>query len=417
MLVSRKSSFFVFLLFAFAVCLSSPPAHSQDRSPPIGPKPVALIAALPLAGPPDEGVRKVLTSVMRLELERQGLQTILFASADEQALVRDLLEGQPRDSAGLLRGLVEFSAAGDRDFLVLGGYTQEVEEIQVDFGIADAEQGGVLGAVSIRAPIDFRLDDVLIRALRELLPMAEGKIAEVARRRADEAALAQVAPPAQGEAGQEGEDGGMAEGAAPAAEGAAPAAEGAAPAAPWSSWSGGSRFRRLEFSIGFAPFIPLGAANATLGVGFVPFAYADYRIPTAAGILGIGLYSGLSLFTADAAGLASYFKYVVPVGVDLRFSGPEALRLGMFVRGGLGAGINASSFEKLPADLRDDLSRVLPYLYGGIGARLGFSEGVGLAVDVLYQTYAYLWRESPGGKVNAEWIMGFMPSLYFFTRL
>jgi hypothetical protein len=88
----------------------------------------------------------------------------------------------------------------------------------------------------------------------------------------------------------------------------------------------------------------------------------------------------------------------------------------MFVRGGAGAGINASSYDKLPPALRDDLGRVYPYVYGGIGARLGFSEGVGLAMDVLYHTYAYFWQES-SGKLNAEWIMGFVPSLYLFTRL
>jgi hypothetical protein len=402
---SHRFSVLGLFFLAFAFCLSPILAHGQNERPSTVSKPVALIVVLPLVGPPEAGVRRVLGSVIRLELERQGLQTILFASTDEEGLVRDLLEGQAPDPSRLLGGLLELSAAGDRDFLVLGSYTREGEEIQVDFAIADAKQGGTLGAVSVRAPIDFGLDDVMIRALRELLSPAEERITEVARRRADEAALA--AQPAEGKAGQGEEEGVVAEGAGTAAE----------PSGREPLESREHRFRRLEFSIGFAPFLPLGPANATLGVGFVPFTYADYRIPTSAGVLSIGLYSGLSLFTADSAGLASYFKYLVPVGVDLRFSGAEASRLGMFLRGGLGVGINASSFAKLPEDKRDELSRVLPYIYAGIGARLDFSEAVGLAVDVLYQTYAYLWQESAGGKVNAEWIMGLVPSVYMFTRL
>jgi hypothetical protein len=177
-----------------------------------------------------------------------------------------------------------------------------------------------------------------------------------------------------------------------------------------------ARFRPFEFSIGFSPFVPVAVANRVFGLGYAPFVYGSYRIPLAAGVLGLGVYTGLNVFDSEEAGLASYFHYVVPVGIDIRYTALERARIGLFVRACLGAAINVSDFSSLPAIAQQGLSRVLAQGSAGAGAIFAFSESVGIAIDVMYETFLYFYEEESGGGLKTDWIMGFVPSVYLYTR-
>jgi hypothetical protein len=131
--------------------------------------------------------------------------------------------------------------------------------------------------------------------------------------------------------------------------------------------------------------------------------------------LGLGVYTGLNVFDSEEAGVGSYFHYVLPVGLDVRYTALDKARIGLFVRACAGVGINVSDFTSLPQVAQEELSRVLALGSGGAGATFAFSESVGIAVDVMYETFVYFYEDS-GGGIKMDWIMGFVPSIYLYTR-
>ena len=395
-----NKSIFSLLAGVVLLNLSSVSVSAQSEKPAPQVKPSVLIAALPLEGSRDEGVRKVLASAIRFQLEQMGTQTLLFATTDEEALVKDLLgEEQEADPQALAAALIEFISGLNHDFLVLAGYIKEQEEIQVSFYIADLGRGEILASASRRAPIDFTLDEAMIETLREILPRAEGRIEEVSRKKAAEAAEAEEAVAKQ-EARGEGA------GVSVRSRRELAVAEGEAE----------ERFRPFEFSIGFAPFVPVGVANRVFGLSYAPFVYGNYRIPFAAGVLGLGLYTGLNIFDAEETGVAEYFHYLVPVGVDVRFTAWELARFSLFVRACAGVAINISNFDTLPSVAQEGLSRVLAQGSAGAGAVFAISQSVGIAFDLMYETFVYFYEEESGGGIKTDWIMGFVPSIYLYTR-
>jgi hypothetical protein len=382
----------------------SVPAQPETTLPQA--KPSVLIASLPLEGSRDEGVRKVLASVMRFQLERLGTQTLMFATTDEEALVRDLLGEEAADPQALATSLIEFVSGLRHDFLILAGYIKDKEGIQVSFFIADLGRGEILASASRRAPIDFSLDEAMIETLREMLPQAEDRIEEVARRKADEAAkLAEAQVEAEETVAE------------PKAEAATTAEPTQLPKElPEAEREKEERFRPFEFSIGFAPFVPVATANQVFSLSYAPFAYGSYRIPLSAGVLGLGVYTGLNVFDSEEAGLASYFHYIIPVGIDVRFTALDTARIELFVRACLGVAINVSDFNSLPPIAQEGLSRILAQGSVGAGAVFAFSQSVGIAIDVMYETFVYFYEEESGGGIGTDWIMGFVPSIYLYTR-
>jgi hypothetical protein len=387
--------------------LSSVTATAQSEKPTTQTKPSVLIVSLPLQGPRDEGVRKVLASAMRFQLERLGTQSLLFATTDEEALVQDLLGGREADPRALATSLIEFVSGLNHDFLALAGYIKEQEQIQVSFFIADLQRGEILASASRRARIDFSLDEAMIETLRGMMPRAEGRIREVAGRKAAEAAeVAETQAEAEETVAEQRIEGGDATGSA-RLPGELPVAE----------VEKEERFRPFEFSIGFSPFVPVGVAADVFSLGYAPFVYGSYRIPLSAGVLGLGVYTGLNVFDSEEAGIASYFHYLVPLGLDVRYTTSGVSRLGLFARAGIGTAINVSDFSSLPAIAQEGLSRFLAYGSGGVGAMFAFSQSVGIAIDVMYETFVYFYQEESGGGIKTDWIMGFVPSIYLYTRL
>ena len=378
------------------------PAQSETAIPQI--KPSVLIASLPLEGSRDEGVRKVLASAMRFQLERLGTQTLMFATTDEEALVRDLLGEEEADPRALATSLIEFISGLNHDFLALAGYIKEQEEIHVHFYIADLGRGEILASASRRAIIDFSLDEAMIGTLGEMLPRAEGRIEEVTSKKAAEAARLAEAPKDETVTKPETEEEGSPKPAPLPQE------------LPVTASEKEERFRPLEFSIGFSPFVPVGMANQVFTLSYAPFIYGSYRIPLSAGVLGLGVYTGLNVFDSEEAGVGSFFHYLVPVGLDVRFTALEIARIGLYVRACLGVAINVSDFSSLPEVAQEGLSRLLAQGSGGAGVMFAISQSVGIAFDATYEAFIYFYEEETGGGVKTDWIMGFVPSIYLYTR-
>jgi hypothetical protein len=371
--------------------------HAQAQQTASSARPAVLIAVLPLAGQGDPGVRKVLISSLRFRLEEAGLQVRLFTPAGQERPVEDLLGDRQRNIRTLTLALLELDLPVEHEFLAVAGYIKEGEEIQVDFSIADLEGEEILASASRRVRIDFDLDEAMIRTIGEMLPQAAARIEEAIGRRALEEA----------EAGAEMETVEEQKTAAVPEEALRSGME--EPAA--------DRFRTNEFSIGFAPYIPVGATREAFDLSYVPFLYWNYRIALSTGVLGIGIYTALNLFEPEQLGLAAYFHRLVPVGLDARYSLPVGSRLGLIVRASLGAAFNVSDFSALPPSAQEELSRFLAYGLVGVGAAIAFSPNVGLAIDFMYETFLYFWQPEEGGKTNADWIMGLMPAIYLYTRL
>ena len=405
------------LVCTIVLLLSSFSISAQSTEPQV--KPVVLIAVLPLQGSPQEGVRKVLSSAIRFQLERAGTQTLLFATTDEQALVSDLLGDSPREAAMLARSLLEFFSGLNHEFLVLAGYTKEREEIQVSFIFADLQRGEIVASVSRRAPIDFALDEAMIDAIGRLLPPAEGRIEAAARMKEAEAAKAAEAVAERAalrDAGGE-EEADLPVQTAMAEDTMGGVSVRAVPVPETAPNEQVQRFRPFEFSIGFAPFVPVGTADGVFSLSYAPFVYGSYRIQLNSGILGLGLCTGLNVFDSEEAGVASYFHYLVPAGIDARYASLDESRLGFFARSGIGVAFNVSDFSSLPQIARQGLSRVLAYGSAGVGSMVAISHNVGIAVDVMYQAFVYFYREESGGGIKTDWIMGFVPSIYLYTRI
>jgi hypothetical protein len=392
----------------FLILLPPPPAVSQDVSLPDLPETTVLVLPLPLGGEADRSFRGVLVAAMELQLEQAGLRPLRLAAAAEEALAARYGSRGRIDFDAEGAGLFETSLRAGADFLLVGGYIREKEGITINFYLADVEAGTLLASVAKQAMIDFSLDRVMIQALEEMRPFVEQPIARVVRRKAEAAARR----PGEQEAGR-----GASEEVNAQTETAQPEAvlpdriPGAGP--PESAEV--ARFRPHEFSIGFAPFIPLGWSGETFNLSYAPFAYWNYRRSTARGVLGVGAFAAVNLFEPRVAGLASYLHTLITAGADFRYTGPEHRRPNLFVRLSAGGAVNVSDFSKLPEP--ENLSRFMAFGAGGGGAMLALSPSVGLAVDVTCEVFVYFWQEEKGGDIRTQWILGISPALYIYTRL
>ena len=108
---------------------------------------------------------------------------------------------------------------------------------------------------------------------------------------------------------------------------------------------------------------------------------------------------GTTLFVKET-GIAEYFHYLVPISLDVRFTAWELARMTLFVRACLGVAINVSNFSSLPQIAQEGLSRVLAQGSGGAGAVFAFSQSVGIAFDVMYETFVYFYEEESGGGIE-----------------
>jgi hypothetical protein len=366
-----------------------------------------LVLPVSLSENSDAGFQQLLAAAMELQLEQAGLQPLRLSAGEEEALSARYSEGGETDLDADLDELLEISFRSGADFLLLGGYIKGKEEITLQFYLADVAEKRLLASTARQARIDFSLDRVMFQALEEMRPRVEQPIARVARRKA-------AAVPA-GESDQSGKE--SQEATMPAAavrpETIPPEAE--RPGEGLGRSEAEIRFRPHEFSLGFAPFVPLGWSSGAFNLSYAPFVYWNRRFETGSGVLGFGAFAAVNMLEPQEVGLASFVHTLISAGMDLRYTITQARRLNLFARLSAGAAVNVSDFSKLPEP--EDLSRFMAVFAGGGGAMIAFSPGVGLAMDVTCQTFVYFWQEEKGGDIIPQWIIGLSPSLYIYTRL
>jgi len=379
------------------------PSQTENPTPPVK----ILVLPVSLGENSDPDVRQLLVAAMELQLEQAGLEPVRLSAAGEQAL----------DARYSGRGEIDFDADLDElsgisfragaDFLLMGGYIKGKEEITLQFYLADVAENKLLASTAKQARIDFSLDRVMFQALEEMRPRVEQPIARVARRKA-------AAVPA-GESEQSGKE--PKEVTVPAAavrpETTPPEAE--RPGEGLDRSNAETSFRLHEFSLGFAPFVPLGWSSDTFNLSYAPFVYWNRRFEAGSGVWGFGAFAAVNMLEPQEVGLASFVHTLISAGVDLRYTITQARRLNVFARLFAGAALNVSDFSKLPDP--EDLSRFMAVFAGGGGAMIAFSPSVGLAMDVTCQTFVYFWQEEKGGDIIPQWIIGLSPSLYIYTRL
>jgi hypothetical protein len=379
--------------------LLSAAVQAQTENIPVSPLVTVLVLPLSLGEEADLGFHEVLATAMELQLEQAGLLTLRLGAEEEEALsARYSARGELDFDAESAR-LFEISNQANADFLLLGGYIKSEEGIKINFFLADVETGKLLASTARQVRIDFSLDRVMFQALEEMRIQAEQPIARVAGRK--EAAR----PAGEREADRSASEDALSEAPRPEAIPPAPAAESAEEARP----------RHHEFSIGFAPYVPVGWSSEAFNLSYAPFVYYNHRRAAGRGMLGMGVFAAVNVLEPVGVGLASYMHTLISAGADFRFGSPEDRRLGLFARLSAGGAVNVSDFSKLPEP--EALSRFMAFGAAGGGAMIAISPGVGLAVDVTCEAFVYFWQQEKGGAIRPQWIMGLLPSIYIYTRL
>ncbi len=156
--------------------------------------------------------------------------------------------------------------------------------------------------------------------------------------------------------------------------------------------------KHFEISTGFAPFLVTGEMSNYFKVGYLVSLYGNFLIDLAAGQLGIGWFSGINIFRAEGV-VAATDNLLISLGLDLRYRIDNGSPLGLFVHISGGPAIFI-----VDSTLKGGLVNVMPYVMGGIGLSLAFSDFFGIAADM---SYAVFFEQS-------ILIMGFTPSAYIY---
>lgn len=313
---------------------------------------------------PDFG--RFLIASLEFELERVGMKVISGTALE--------LFGESDPNSEQVVGLVKRLSA---DFVVTERYTFRGDQFQIDLSLYDVELGELVTSVSKKGPVGLKSDVPVAEAVEEMLAGAGERL---------ERALAAAADASSSESK-------IIE---PETE-----VEPLSTVEPPVLVQTAKQARRFEFGAGFAPFLTVGKASEYFALGYFSSIYGSFRFNTRAGLLGIGLYSGINLFQATGQ-LTSSQVQLLPIGLDLRFVVGEDRLLGVLIHINGGAALLLMSAEQSGIQMK-----AIPYVQGGLGLILSLASFMGLVVDVSYGVY---FEEGFP-------IMGFTPSLYLSIRV
>ncbi|MBN1837722.1 MAG: hypothetical protein JW820_17830 [Spirochaetales bacterium] len=361
---------------------------------------------------------------MSVEMVRAGLEPLPVLPEQEG--------GGPGRGAVRPAELAAAASGRGADFVLLGRYAVDGREVRISFRFYEAAGGRLLATEEAAGRIDLSLDDAVSSAVEALTPRVETRVAEVARRKAEEQA-ARLAAEEEARRAAEAEAARIAAARGAEAEGAekasgperpgialGPAAPVPLPAQrPFAAPPGGEgSLRKVELALGFAPFVPVAAPDRYFAVGYAPSFAFLYHLRPGFGRLGVGAHTGVMYVDPEEPDQSAYFRWLIPLGVDLRYSLPEMRPLRLYVQLSGGAAYRFPDSVSEPSGASQRLTRVLPYARGGIGMIAGMGERLGLALDAQYHAYFYLYRDTAGsGEIVAEVISGVLPSASLFLRL
>ncbi|MBA7654183.1 hypothetical protein ES703_62059 [subsurface metagenome] len=268
----------------------------------------------------------------------------------------------------------------EADFVITGEYSSKDNDIQIDFNWYDVSESRLSASVSKSSRLGLTLDMIIAEAIDDILVQAEDRLASFSTRLEVEGF--------EGFVEQESVQ--------------LPENHSAAKQIIDKRKDTDARIiKHFEFSIGFSPFLVNAGASEYFKIGFMPSFYVSYRISMSIGQLGLGIYAGINRFLAEGV-IASAECLLIPIGVDLRYGTYDGLPIGLFVRISGGPAILTINPNETGR-----LSKVIPYVLGGIGLNIPFTKTFGIAVDTSYAVF--FEKQYP--------IMGFIPSLYLYMRL
>lgn len=322
---------------------------------------VLLITRAGAAGS-SRSFQQIISNSMRFELERSGLQVISVSDLGTDFSLETLYRQNEIDE-GSLQALARQLQA---DFVIAAKYSGGDEEILLDLSWYDVEGERFTASNSKTGKVDLSLDRFIGRAIAEILTAVDDRLAAFSLSRVQKSIEA---------------DGTQADG---------------REAIEVSLQSRVARRKHLEISTGFSPFLATGEVSEYFKIGYLVSLQVNYRINLPSGQLGIGIYSGINLFRAEGVA-ASSDNFLIPIGADFRYVVGNGFPLGLFIHIGGGPAI-----FMLNSAVEGRLSKVIPYVMGGIGLSLPFTDFLGIAVDM---SYAVFFEKS-------TLIMGFTPSVY-----
>jgi hypothetical protein len=263
-------------------------------------------------------------------------------------------------------------------------YRVDGRQMAVTLGWYDSQTGAATASAEGRGDVDLHLDGVILAALDDILAKVGSQLQALQARKTAQAAAAS-APPVK-----------PVSVAAPPPVLPAQEAPVAAAVEPTKAPAG----IRLLLAGGFAPFVPVGAASSYFALGYLPSLLASFLLPTRAGPVGIGVYTGMDYFAAVGL-IDTSNNYLIPIGIDVRYElDAGSLRPFIHVTAGPALLVMVTGTQGTRLD-------VMPFLKSGIGLEYRITSWLGIVAAADYDIYF----EMP------YLIMGFTPSVNMAVRL
>jgi hypothetical protein len=260
------------------------------------------------------------------------------------------------DRAFRLGDAIAMAVDRDAQYLLVATYATTPTTCRLELGLYDPASGGRLRSGEASGRIDLSLDAIVAQALGTALTGV-----------------------------------GFREHAAQAL----PTPENKPPAAPVPPW------KFLAVAAGAAPMISTGAVSTYAKLGLLATLTCDARFPLGAGVMETGILAGACWMSATGA-VSDAAILLVPVGADVQY----LLNPGAFPGIILHVSGGPAMMSVSAAYLGDSLTKMVPYVLGGMTLDLPFTPYFGVAIEASY--VAFLEGSLP--------IMAFAPTVRMYVQ-
>lgn len=358
-------------------------------------------AILLLDRPQDPEVERLFQSIIaqsiRWNLERKNLG---FIAKETSSYAEDGIADPFQ--------LLDKSDRSSADYVLLSEYANRGRELEIHMVWYDPQSGERLEEVTRRGRKDLVLDKMIREIVSDLLAAVEPSLADLPLRElpAEQSLFRPVSVgTVSGGASSANSVNEHAPQNLPSADGSSPR-----PAPPSGSGNSGKSttsteepqaVKHFEIALGCGPFVTTGVASEYFKLGVLPSMSLSYLIQGQLMRLGLGLYGGVNMFTANGS-VASADNLIVPMGLNLRYEiGNDRYPCVQFgISGGPALFLMNSTANGM-------LTGLTFYARGTLGVRLPLGSSFGLTIEAGYDVY---WEQpSP--------IMGFSPSVLTSIRL
>ena len=312
---------------------------------------------------------------------------LIFVPKERKNTLTDAMQKEGILAAYIGDVMAEASLAqkNHADFALWGVYTLSGSEIQLNARWIDPVKKAAAGIASRTGALNLSFDAVVASLVDEIVEGQKKRFADLPPEQIEKA------PPVPAAAQQ------------PAAPLGPAVASDSTPAVSSvvSAPKAEPRIAPLAFSLGSAPFIATFTALNYFPVGLSVSLTGLYRVRAPGGLLGFGLATGLSGFHGKGTYTQADF-FIIPIGVDFLYGTRTGSAIDFFAHLDGGPAI----FAAKPAT-GNLLTKVIPYISGGVGITFSFFDSFGISLDGSYVCFF----DSP------DPIMGFAPSLSVLVRL